>query len=267
MRYLAFEIGGAGHGNQTYFIGSQFNSTLTALASNPFTIDVDATRLSIISFTTSIPNANQQISLAVESVDENGNTDIDEVSDVTILLGLNSLAGSISADNSPPDPGLTQSLVAGIISWDNIQYSENNDFITLITSSVTLVDDTTGIIEIGTPNDLIVTSNFTLSTNLSVDNVDIQPTGNLTINSGITLSVAGDFNVTGILNGQSGTVNFNAGGNTLQQITGTTNPVNFYNITVTNNGNQGVRSEVNINLRNTLSLLAGAIFDADGAVG
>jgi hypothetical protein len=83
------------------------------------------------------------------------------------------------------------------------------------------------------PGDLIVTTNTTISSDLQVGNVDIQATGNLTIAPNVTLSVSGNFNVDGIMNGQSGTVNFNdASDLAVQSITGSTSPANFYNITV-----------------------------------
>lgn len=259
---LEFTIGGVVTGNETYEIGSQFNSTLNALISNEYTINVTADRLNIVSYSPSIPNNNQNIELTVNATDENGNLDLDESSEVSIVLGQSNLGGLLSTDPEPP--GLTQSLSFGSISWDNIQYSLNNDFITLIASSATLLNDTTGIIEIGNPDDLIVSSIFTLTENLNVGNVIITETGNLTINTGVTLSVSGDFTINGILNGQSGTVNFNAGGNTLQLINGAVSTANFYNITVTNSGTNGVRAEIDINLHNTLLLLAGSVFDADG---
>jgi hypothetical protein len=129
------------------------------------------------------------------------------------------------------------------------------------------MNDTTGQIVIGGgPSDLIVTTDFTLSSNLTVNNVDIQSTGNLTISPGVTLFVGADFNVNGVLNGTSGTVDFNTGGNTLQLITGTTSPVEFYNITVSTASNNGVRAETDINLNNTLLLEANSLFDADGLI-
>ncbi len=259
---LEFEIGGNAHLNETYTIGSQLNSTLTTLTSNTITIDVVATRLNITAHTISIPNELTDITLDVEAVDASGNRDLGESSNVTVALGQGS--GTIGV-NSPP-PTLTQALASGFVAWTNLSYSTNSEFITLITQSGTLLDDTTGVISIGSPSDLIVTTTTTLSSDLTVNNVDIQsPGGNLTINSGVTLSVSGDFTIDGVLNGNSGTVNFNASLNALQLINGTASPVNFYNITVTNNGSSGVRAEVNINLHNTLSMANNSIIDVDGA--
>ncbi len=259
---LEFEIGGNAHLNETYSIGSQFNNTLTTLTSNIFTIDVVATQLNITAFTLSIPNELTDIALDVEAVDANGNRDLDESSNVTIALGQGS--GTIGVDSPPPT--LTQALASGFVVWTNLRYSTNSEFITLITQSGTLLDDTTGVISIGSPSDLIVTTTTTLSSDLTVNNVDIQsPGGNLTISSGITLSVSGDFTIDGVLNGNSGTVNFNAPGNTLQLINGTASAADFYNITVTNNGSAGVRAEIDINLHNTLSMANNSIIDVDGA--
>jgi hypothetical protein len=183
---------------------------------------------------------------------------------VTIKLGASLSSGQLSFWQPPPDS--TQQLINGTISWDNIRY-DTDDIITLIACSPTLLDDTTGQIVIGGgPSDLIVTTDFTLTSNLTVNNVDIQSTGNLTINAGVTLFVRDNFNVDGTLNGQSGTVDFNAGGNTLQLITGTTNPAEFYNVIVSNTTNDGVRAEIDINLNNTLLLQSNSLFDTDGLI-
>jgi hypothetical protein len=261
---LEFMIGGNPHSNTTYTIGSQFNSILTALTSDVYTITVTADRINIISYTESINNANQTIDLEVEAVDQNGNRDTDDVTNVSVLLGQFSQPGGAIDVKNPP-PNLSETLTSGYFMWDNIQYNSNDDFITLIANS-TLVDDTTGIIEVGNPGDLIVTTNTTISSDLQVGNVDIQATGNLTIAPNVTLSVSGNFNVDGIMNGQSGTVNFNdASDLAVQSITGSTSPANFYNITVSNVRTFGVISEIDINLHNTLQLNDGTIFDTDGA--
>ncbi|MDZ7607451.1 MAG: hypothetical protein U5K79_18105 [Cyclobacteriaceae bacterium] len=51
---LEFETGGVSHGNQTYFIGSQFGSTLATVTSNQFETNVVADRLNIISYSSTI---------------------------------------------------------------------------------------------------------------------------------------------------------------------------------------------------------------------
>jgi hypothetical protein len=261
---LEFTIGGDPHTNTTYTIGSQFNSILTTFTSNVYTITVTADRLNIVSYTESVGDASELITLEVEAVDQNGNRDIDDATSVSVLLGQFSQAGGAISPNSPP-PTLFETLTSGYFIWNNIQYSIDDDFITLIASS-SLIDDTTGIIEVGNPGDLIVTSNTTISSDLQVGNVDIQATGNLTIAPNVTLSVSGNFNVDGIMNGQSGTVNFNdASDLAVQSITGSTSPANFYNITVSNARTFGVISEIDINLHNTLQLNDGTIFDTDGA--
>ena len=253
---LQFAIGGTASGNETDEIGSQFQSTLTTLTSNTFSIDVSAIALNIISHTLSITDKNQDISLEVEAVDANGNRDLDETSDVTIVLGQGS--GTISANS-----GLTHALNNGDTLWSDIRYDTDSSFITLITSSTTLVNDTTGLIEIGQPSDLIVTTTTTLTTHRSVNNVIIQSTGNLTIAPGVVLSVSADYTIDGVMNGQSGTVDFV--GNVLQTIKGAVTSADFYNITVSNTSTSGVVAEININLHNTLSMAPSTIFDADGA--
>lgn len=260
---LEFTIGGDPHTNQTYSIGSQFNPVLTTLTSNTYTIVVNADRLNILTYSDIIAN-NEEVSMEVEAVDANGNRDVDVTTDIGLDTLMTSSQGTLSATS-----GIPKAMSAGYVQWTDIDYSDNNAsfFIIAFDNIGTISSDTTGLIRKGNaPNDLIVTTNLTLSEDLAVNNVDIRSTGNLTINPGITLFVAEDFIINGILNGQSGTVDFNQAGNSLQTISGSTSPVNFYNITVSNDGNSGVLSEVNINLHGTLSLVANAIFDADGSL-
>jgi hypothetical protein len=262
---MEFMIGGNPHSNTTYTIGSQFNSTLTALTSNVYTITVTVDRLFISANPTNV-DTGVEFSVTVLSTDANNNQDIDDnttIVDLSRHLGTGNLT-STSTGSNPPQGMVT----GGTITFSDVLYSGSDELFTIIASdnAAVLLPDTTDNIQVGTVNDLIVTSNVTLTSDLSVANVDIQSAGNLTINPDVTLSLSGDFNIDGVLNGQSGTVNFNdASDLAVQSITGSTSPANFYNITVSNARTFGVISEIDINLHNTLQLNDGTIFDTDGA--
>jgi hypothetical protein len=262
---LEFMIGGNPHSNTTYTIGSQFNSILTALTSDVYTITVTADRINIISYTESINNANQTIDLEVEATDINLNRDLDEESPVTVALGQGS--GSISADGNPP---LSQNLLAGHISWDNIRYNTDDEIITLIAQSATLQDATTGTIIVGSLEDLIVNTDFILSSDLAVNNVVIQDGASLTTTSGVRLEVSGDytFHGSGTLVDQGATTIFNASADVSQTITKTPAgvvPERFYNIEIDQAENaNGVYNEMSIELINTLTMTNGDFY-IDGA--
>jgi hypothetical protein len=259
---LQFTIGGDPHTNSTYTIGSQLSSALTLLTSNTYTIIVAGDRLSFISFPTNV-DPNTEFAVTVIATDENGNQDTDDNSttvDLSRYIGTGVLT-STSTGSSPPQGTMT----GGTITFSDVLYSGSDELFTIIASdnAAVLLPDTTNTIQVGTLSDLIVTTNLTLTSDLSVANVDIQATGNLTIAPDVTLSVSGNFNIDGTLVGTSGTVDFNDVGDGLQQITGTASVIDFYNITVSNDG-AGVRAEININLHNTLSMQPGANMDLDG---
>jgi hypothetical protein len=258
---LELTIGGNPHTNTTYRVGSQFSSSLTALNSNIYTITVTSDRLNITFFTPSINNINQNIDLEVEATDVNLNRDLDEVSEVVVTLGQG--LGAISANGAPP---LNQNLVGGFISWNNIRYDTDDEIITLITTSTTLQDDTTGTIIVGSPQDLIVNGNFLLSSDLTVRNVIINDGGTLTITSGVRLEVSGDytFNDSGTLVDQGATTVFNGGANTTQTITKIPAGASerFYNIEVDQGNNAELYNEMSIELLNSLIMTDGDFYIA-----
>jgi hypothetical protein len=259
---LQFTIGGDPHTNSTYTIGSQLSSALTLLTSNTYTIIVAGDRLSFISFPTNV-DPNTEFAVTVIATDENGNQDTDDNS-TTVDLSRYIGTGVLTSTSTDPDP--PQGIMSGgTMTFSDVLYSGSDELFTIIASdnAAVLLPDTTNTIQVGTLSDLIVTTNMTLTSDLSVANVDIQATGNLTIAPDVTLSVSGNFNIDGTLVGTSGTVDFNDVGDGLQQITGTASVIDFYNITVSNDG-AGVRAEININLHNTLSMQPGANMDLDG---
>lgn len=81
-----------------------------------------------------------------------------------------------------------------------------------------------------------------------------------------TLNVAGNFTDNGAFTAGTNTIVFN--GTSIQNLQGSA-ATTFYNINVTNTtgGPPGVRIETNKNLRGTLTVSAGATFDADGSGG
>jgi hypothetical protein len=256
---LDFTLGGDPHSNETSAYGSQFLSALTVLTSNTYTVEVTADRLNFSVFPANVSTSTEFL-VTVTATDTLGNVDTDNISTISLSKGLGS--GILSSVSSPA------TMTGGTVTFNDVTYSGDNELFTIIASDdgALLLSDTTANIQVGTLTDLIVTSNMTLTSDLTVANVEIQSSGNLTINQGVTLFVSGDFTVDGILNGQSGTVNFNASDDALQQITGTTSPADFYNITVTNARTLGgVVSEIDINLHNTLLLNDGTRFDTDGS--
>lgn len=262
---IELAIGGNPHTNTTSRIGSQFSNTLTALTSNIYTITVTAVRLNITDFTPSITNiSNQEISIFVEATDVNLNIDLDETTDVSVVLGQGS--GSISTLGGGP---LTLPLINGAVDWQDIRYSADNEIITLIANSATLQDDTTGSIIIGSPTDLIVPAgtSYLLSSDLTVDNVIINDGGTLTITSGVRLVVREDytFNGSGTLVDQGATTVFIGRPNTLQTITKIPAgpPEQFYNIEIDQPNNaDGVYNEMSIELLNSLIMTDGDFYIA-----
>ncbi len=262
---LDFELSTIDGDNTTSIVGSQFDSPISSgVTSEVFTIDVTADRLVASGYPVTLTDNTTPFSLTIQATDENGNvdTDIDGGTTFNVTLSRDFGAGEISSVT-----GLTQALVSGTFTWSDLLYAVNDDVFTILADAdnTGIQDTVTDQIIVGSPGDLIVSGNLTLTQNLTVNNVVIQSTGNLTLSSGITLAVAGDFTVDdgGVLNDLGATTVFN-GTTGAQQITGTTTgPVTFYNITVTNAVN-AVNANVDINLINTLTLNDAATFDTDG---
>jgi hypothetical protein len=263
---IQLEIGGADHVNTTSVYGSQFSSTLTTLTSSPFTIEVDATRL-LITDHTEVYSDPETVTLDVLAVDENGNTDVDEISNVTVALEFNPSTGELTAFENP------KALVAGAVSWNDIDHEETDiRYSLIVTSDAGLSSDVTSLITKGDPgeNDLLVTDDLTLTRDLQgIRDVVIFDGATLTLNSGITMEVGRnlEINGTGNINDLGATIDFNGLASTYnspQSIfsdqAGKTISLNNIDVssefTVTNN--------VNINLRNTLLINSGT-FDIDGA--
>jgi hypothetical protein len=262
---LQFEIDDVpGEEFSTATHGSQFASPFvsSAITSNEHTIEVTADRLFFSSFPTSVASATTKFSVQVQAVDENGNLDTDNSSTIILSRGLGT--GTLSSPSSSPAPPQTD-MINGEADWNDLSYDVTNEFFTIVAhdNDLVLLSDVTNAIEAGDADDLVVDGTTAISADLSVNNVDIQNGGQLSIDPGVTLFVSGDFNIDGTLVGTSGTVNFNDVGDGLQQITGTASVADFYNITVSNDG-AGVRAEININLHNTLSMQPGANMDLDG---
>ena len=256
---LEFQVSTVDGNNATSVVGSQFASPIssgTGVTSNIFTINVDADHIVASGYPVSINNGDP-FGLTIQSIDANGNVDEDGAFDVT--LGIRFGTGTLSSST-----GLTQTLVNGAYTWTDLMYSGNDESFSIQADAApTGVQDTVTdkLIVSGAPSDLVVNSNLILNQDLTVTNVIITPTGNLKVSPGYTLSVAGDYTNNGILSDQGGTTVFN--GTAAQEITGSTSPTTFYNITVTNSA-AAVTANTSINLINTLTLEDGAIFDADG---
>ena len=265
---LVFEIGGAGYGNLTYFIGSQFNSTLATLTSNTFSIDVVADRLHFVDDYLTAIETSVEFSVTVLATDVNGNQDLDDNSTlVDLTRGLGT--GALTTTSDPLNPP-QETMVDGAIIWTDLLYDGVDEFFTLIASDneSLLLADTTTIIMVGTATDLIVTSGntVTISTNQAYNKVTIEPMGVLNLNNGITLSIGDTLTIDGTYNNLGGTTLFN--GTVAQSIESNESgkAVNFYNITISNTDEaDGVVNNIHINLINTLKLNAATIFDADGS--
>lgn len=257
---LAFEIGGATHGNLTHSIGSQFNSTLTTLASNTYTIQVIADRLSLSAYPTNV-STTTDFTVTVLAIDENGNQDLGNSTTVDLSRGLGS--GNLTSGGNPPQATMT----GGTVTWIDVQYSGVDEFFTIIASDngSTILSDTTTLIQVGSASDLIVTTGntVTISSNQTYGNVTVETGATLTLNSGITLTITSNLTVDGTYNDLGGTTLF--GGSSVQSIISnvTDKTVSFYNITISN-ATETVTNTIHINLINTLKLNSNTNFDADG---
>jgi hypothetical protein len=261
---LQFEIDDVpGEEFSTATHGSQFASPFvsSAITSNEHTIEVTADRLFFSSFPTSVASATTEFSIQVQAVDENGNLDTDNSS--TIILSRDLGTGTLSRSSLPAPPQTV--MTNGVADWADLLYDRTNEFFTIVAedNASVLLSDVTNAIEAGDADDLVVEGTTAISADLSVNNVNIQNGGQLSIDPDVTLSVSGDFKIDGILDATAGTVHFNDVGGELQEITGSASVADFYNITVSNDG-AGVRAEININLHNTLSMQPGANMDLDG---
>ena len=96
-------------------------------------------------------------------------------------------------------------------------------------------------------------TNITIDDNVSCINLTINAGGMLQYNSGMTLTLLGNFSNSGTYNQGTGTLNIN-GPNT-QTIGGSLNT--FYNLTINNSA--GVIMSSNVNVNNTLSMTSGNI--------
>lgn len=260
---IDFQIGGTGHGCETYTIGSQFDDPLTTLNSNIFTIDVDADRLYFDSYPLTV-STGFPFTVTVSAMDVNGNVDNDEASAVTLTRNLGS--GLLATVASPAlDPQGTLSL--GTFTWSDVTYTSfgSGEFMNIIVSddAAILLSDTTNTIEAGSVTDLIVPdgTTITLTSDQNFNDVEVQTGGILNLANGITMTLTGDMTVEGTFNDLGGTTSFI--GSSRQDILGS-QTITFYNLNIANSHAQGVVSRTNVNLINTLKLNADTSFDADG---
>jgi hypothetical protein len=145
---MEFMIGGNPHSNTTYTIGSQFNSTLTALTSNVYTITVTVDRLFISANPTNV-DTGVEFSVTVLSTDANNNQDIDDnttIVDLSRHLGTGNLT-STSTGSNPPQGMVT----GGTITFSDVLYSGSDELFTIIASdnAAVLLPDTTDNIQVG----------------------------------------------------------------------------------------------------------------------
>jgi hypothetical protein len=264
---LEFMIGGNPHSNTTYTIGSQFNSTLTALTSNVYTINVSADRLFFETVPLTVANDNEVFSVTVHATDANGNLDMDETSTIDLSRGIGT--GILSNATS-----LSKALIGGIVIWDDLQYDgpqgQGEIFNLLATDNAAILTQASSApIQFGSSTDLIVTAgnNVTITGVQSYNNVTVEDNGTLTIATNATLNISGDLSIdgaNGVFNDLGGTTSFT--GNNRQRIQSDlpSKTISIYNLDIVNSSSQGVEIEVNINLINTLKLNLDANIDVDG---
>jgi hypothetical protein len=252
-----FEIDGGAGKNATSMVGTQFADPVSAgVQSNVFNLNIGAIRLLFTAHPVLV-DVSTDFQIDVAAVDANGNIDVDETSNVELLVGTGS--GNLSAVST-----LTRALVNGVASWSDVQYDANDELFSIVASSATLVNDTTGLISVGLPQNLIVLGGQTLTVDAPVTSitgyVQIDAGGELILTSGSLLQVGGNFTNNGTYTDQGGTLEFN--GSALPDTLNGTSPTRFYNLTITNSA--GVVNELTANLVNTLKLNDGALFDTDG---
>ncbi|NOZ46961.1 MAG: lamin tail domain-containing protein, partial [Chlorobi bacterium] len=146
---LMFFIDADNHNWQADDKGSEILSNFTSdVVSNIFTTDVSGTEL-LFSNEPDTVNINQNFAITVSSIDENQNEDTDE--NTLVALSVNNGTGSISSAT-----GLSQNMVNGTISWNDLQYDTLSTFkivaqapgyIPDTTQIITSVSDTNSIIE------------------------------------------------------------------------------------------------------------------------
>ncbi len=133
---LAFTVTRTDHGFTADNSGSTFASDFgAAVTSNTMTITVAATKLNFSTQPPASTPVNTNFGAAIEAVDANGNRDLDAAASVT--MGEDG-AGSLSSA-----AGLTQSLVSGLYSWTDLQYSQAGTGIHLTTTNTGGLTDAT----------------------------------------------------------------------------------------------------------------------------
>jgi len=173
-KVLQFMIDADDHG----FIADNSGSTLkieidSDIFSNEFTIDVIATKISIIDEPEMI-GIYSDFTLAVQSIDDNGNLDSDNNEEIT----LSNYSG-IGAINS--EIGLTQNLANGELTFNDLQYTVAEEFRLAITPN-SLIDTLTDTIlavlpfyefsfESGNIDSWLNTDDWTTSTTDPIDGI------------------------------------------------------------------------------------------------
>jgi hypothetical protein len=155
---LQFQVPTA-HGFVADVDGSTFKTTLdAAVVSAEFTIDVEATALTITVPTNAVINTD--FTVTARAVDDNGNTDM-AARNVTLSLATGT--GTLSAAS-----GLTsRAMTNGVLNWTDVRHSQAGD----ITLSVT-----DGTLQVNSPTITVQSSTLVFEENFSyggVDNADI----------------------------------------------------------------------------------------------
>ncbi|MGF1636106.1 MAG: T9SS type A sorting domain-containing protein [Cyclobacteriaceae bacterium] len=243
--------------------GSLFAATFASESifdSQDFTIDVEATQLEFVA-TPLDADVNTDFAASMRGRDIYGNIDLDPISEaISFTTGL----GDPASLTSPVQSFVFDATIGeGTYTWSDFQYADNF-IITLEASADGFATVESDFIRVGTPFNLIVTRDLTLTESLEVSGyVEIQSGNTLTLESDVELSVVGDFTNDGNLAAANGsTILFN--GTAGQQVIAG-NALTIYNLTL--DANADVLAETNINLINSLKLNEGSTFDADGASG